>query len=367
MKTHLHGLLLYCRPGFERECAQEIVDRCGEAGHMVEAQAESGGGWVEAKADGGALWALTRVLRWRDLCFARQLLWSGRTVSGMNPGDRVTPVVEAARELCDGYADFLIETPDTDHAKSLSATTRKLEPHMARALEEAGAFSEQPGAPRLHILFVSADTAIVALSFPDRRSEWLNGIPRLRMPREAPSRSTLKLAEAFHTLLDEGEQERLLKPGMTAVDLGAAPGGWTWQLVSRHIHVTAVDNGRMNPALLESGLVIHKREDGFRFVPRKPVDWLVCDMVEQPRRIAQLVARWITTGLCRHAVFNLKLPMKRRYEEWQLCSELIREACASADLKVQLRSRQLYHDREEVTCYLGDPGKPGGGARRRKR
>ena len=186
------------------------------------------------------------------------------------------------------------------------------------------------------------------------------------MPREAPSRSTLKLVEAFHTLLSEDEQERLLKPGMTAVDLGAAPGGWTWQLVSRHIHVTAVDNGRMNPELLESGLVIHKREDGFRFVPRKPVDWLVCDMVEQPRRVAALVARWIAQGLCQHAIFNLKLPMKRRYDELQLCNDLIGEALQSVDKKHELRCRQLYHDREEVTCYLGVPGKAGGGRKRKR-
>lgn len=366
MKTNLHGLLLYCRPGFERECAQEVADRCGEAGHLVEVQAEANSGWVEARAEGGALWALTRVLRWQDLCFARQLLWSGRTVEGMSPGDRVTPVVEAARALCDGYSDFLIETPDTDGAKSLSSMTKKLEPHLGEALEQAGAFTDDPSAPRLHVLFTAADRATVALSWPNRRSEWLNGIPRLRMPREAPSRSTLKLAEAFHTLLSEDEQERLLKPGMTAVDLGAAPGGWTWQLVSRHIHVTAVDNGRMNPELLESGLVIHKREDGFRFVPRKPVDWLVCDMVEQPRRVAALVARWIAQGLCQHAIFNLKLPMKRRYDELQLCTDLIGEALASVDKKHELRCRQLYHDREEVTCYLGVPGKAGGGRKRKR-
>ncbi len=353
MKTHLHGLLLYCRPGFERECAQEIADRCGEAGHLVEVSAEQNSGWVEAQAEGGTLWALTRILRWQDLCFARQLLFSGRTVEGMAPGDRVTPLVEAARELCDGYADFLVETPDTDDAKSLSSMIKKLEPHLSQALEEAEAFSDAPDAPRLHILFTATDRATVALSWPGRRSEWLNGIPRLRMPREAPSRSTLKLAEAFHTLLSEDEQERLLKPGMSAVDLGAAPGGWTWQLVSRHISVTAVDNGRMNPELLESGLVVHKREDGFRFVPRKPVDWLVCDMVEQPRRVAALAARWLTQGLCRHAVFNLKLPMKKRLDELEYCQHLIESRLQEAGKKIRrLAFRQLYHDREEVTGFL---------------
>ncbi len=365
MKTNPLGLLLYCRAGFERECAQEISDRCGEAGHVVEVEAEADSGYVQAFADARALGALSRVLRWQDLVFARQLLWAGATVEGMSMRDRVTPVVEAALELAPAYVDFLIETPDSDKVKALSGLSRKLEAHLGQALEDAGAFTDDRTAPRLHVFFTAADRAIVALSWPGRRCEWAGGIPRLRMPREAPSRSTLKLAEAFHSLLTEDEQERLLKPGMTAVDLGAAPGGWTWHLVSRHFDVTAVDNGPMKPELLETGLVRHKREDGFRFVPRKPVDWLVCDMVEQPRRVAALVARWVAQGLCQHAIFNLKLPMKRRYDELQICSDLIAEALESVDKKHELRFRQLYHDREEVTGYLGVPGKSASARRRR--
>ena len=365
MKTNPLGLLLYCRAGFERECAQEISDRCGEAGHVVEVEAEADSGYVRAFADARALGALSRVLRWQDLVFARQLLWAGATVEGMSMRDRVTPVVEAALELAPAYLDFLIETPDSDKVKSLSGLSRKLEAHLGQALEDAGAFTDDRTAPRLHVFFTAADRAIVALSWPGRRCEWAGGIPRLRMPREAPSRSTLKLAEAFHSLLTEDEQERLLKPGMTAVDLGAAPGGWTWQLVSRHFEVTAVDNGPMKPELLETGLVRHKREDGFRFVPRKPVDWLVCDMVEQPRRVAALVARWVAQGLCQHAIFNLKLPMKRRYDELQICADLIAEALESVDKKHELRFRQLYHDREEVTGYLGVPGKAASARKRR--
>ncbi|WP_306478375.1 23S rRNA (cytidine(2498)-2'-O)-methyltransferase RlmM [Methyloversatilis sp.] len=364
MKTNPLGLLLYCRAGFERECAQEIMDRCGDAGQMIEPQACAGSGYVEAFADARALSALMRKLSWQDLTFARQLVWAGRTVEGMTPRDRVTPVVEAALELAPGFSDFLIETPDTDTVKALSGLSRKLEGFMSQALETAGAFSDDREAPRLHIFFTAADRATVALSWPGRRSEWPGGIPRLRMPREAPSRSTLKLAEAFHSLLTEDEQERLIKPGMSAVDLGAAPGGWTWHLVSRHFEVTAVDNGPMKPELLETGQVRHKKEDGFRFVPRKPVDWLVCDMVEQPRRVAALVARWVAQGLCQHAIFNLKLPMKRRYEELQLCSDLIAEALESVDKKHELRFRQLYHDREEVTGYLGVPGKSASARRR---
>ena len=101
----------------------------------------------------------------------------------------------------------------------------------------------------------------------------------------------------------------------------------------------------MDRALLDSGLVEHLRADGFRYRPKKPVDWLVCDMVEQPRRIADLIAQWLSTGTCRRAIFNLKLPMKKRYEETQACLARVRAVAGD------VRARQLYHDREEITVF----------------
>ncbi|WP_285527584.1 SAM-dependent methyltransferase, partial [Escherichia coli] len=50
-----------------------------------------------------------------------------------------------------------------------------------------------------------------------------------------------------------------------AVDLGAAPGGWTWQLVNREMRVTAVDNGPMAENLMYSGLVDHQKVDGYQY------------------------------------------------------------------------------------------------------
>src|SRR5207253_3193395 len=110
-------------------------------------------------------------------------------------------------------------------------------------------------------------------------SHWPMGIPRLRFPASAPSRSTLKLAEALQHWLTPDQEADLLHEGVTAVDLGAAPGGWTWQLVRRGVHVTAIHNGRLDPGLLATGLVDHIRADGFSYRPRWPVRWMVCDIV----------------------------------------------------------------------------------------
>lgn len=135
-------------------------------------------------------------------------------------------------------------------------------------------------------------------------------------------------------------------------DLGAAPGGWTWQLAHRGLRVTAVDNGPLKGSVADDALVTHLREDGFTWRPKRAVDWLVCDIVLQPIRIAELVARWIADGAARRAIFNLKHPMKKRYDEVTRCAERTREITERAGMNVELRIRQLYHDREEVTGYL---------------
>ena len=101
-------------------------------------------------------------------------------------------------------------------------------------------------------------------------------------------------------------------------------------------------------------LVTHLRADGLAYLPKRPVDWMVCDIVEQPSRIAALVARWIGEGHARRAIFNLKLPMKKRYDEVRRCEAIIRDALAKARVQHTLALRQLYHDREEVTgCVRG--------------
>jgi len=178
----------------------------------------------------------------------------------------------------------------------------------------------------------------VGISDPAHASRWPMGIPRLRMPRAAPSRSALKLAEAIEEFIEEKDRAKRLAPGMTAVDLGASPGGWTWQLVQRGLMVTAVDNGPMDEKLLETGQVKHRRDDGFHFRPSEPADWMVCDMVESPSRIAHLASRWIAEGWAPQAIFNLKLPMKKRWEEVERCRVLIEEEVGS---RHDLRMKQL--------------------------
>ncbi len=345
----LSGLLLYCRAGFEKACAQDVVLAAESHGVTGWCRAVPDSAWVLFQpAEAGGLALLRKKLEFDGLCFARQMVYV-TPVLKLSPENRLPPLVDTAKALPGPYSALWLETADTNEAKELSGFCRKFEPHLKKALDKENLLkTDSPHLPRLHVFFTDSATACAGISQPGNSSNWPMGIPRLKMPREAPSRSTLKLAEALLEMLSEQERARF-RPGRRAVDLGAAPGGWTWQLANRGMKVTAVDNGPMDQALMESGLVEHLRADGFTFRPRHPVDWLVCDMVEKPARVVDLVARWFERGDCRGAIFNLKLPMKRRFEEVQLAREVLRERLSRLEGGWRIASRQLYHDREEVT------------------
>ena len=277
--------------------------------------------------------------------FARQLLHQFGELEQLPKDDRLTSIMAALQAHAGPWNDVWVESPDSDEGRELAALCRSFGNVLRAELKRARLLSAS-ATYRLHVVFTRGDSVLLAQADPRHASPFPGGIPRLRRLAGAPSRSAGKLEEALALMLDDRERERWLRPGMSAVDLGAAPGGWSWVLARRHLRVAAIDNGPLAAQVIDTGLVTHIRADGFTWRPVKPVDWLVCDMVEQPARVATLIGRWLADGACRHVAFNLKLPMKKRYAETVHCLALLRE---TAGIALDVRCRQLYHDREEVT------------------
>jgi len=311
----------HCRAGFEPEAAADLRHLAATAGETAAIDAPVGRGFVV-----GALRTFDsnhwpRAFERSPLVFVRSLfVGTGphsliERAATKGRADRIAPLCTLLERFCaefpvsavsrggqgaTPYASLRLETADTNDGKKLSGLTRSLAARLANALTERGvlrATEDRSPAPtaNLHVLFPDGAHAYVGASVAPWASPWTMGIPRLRMPGSAPSRSTLKLAEAFVTFLGDRESD-VLRAGMRAVDLGAAPGGWTWQLAHRGVRVVAVDNGPLKGVVRDDPLVTHLREDGLWYLPKRPVDWLVCDIVERPSRIATLVARWIGEG-----------------------------------------------------------------------
>lgn len=354
MSPTAKGLILLCRPGFESECAAEAESITRHAGFAGRARTAPNTGSVHFVFDELFDWKLAlEATPFSAFVFARQRsIWVER-VADMPPEDRATPLVAAIAALEVQVGRIEVETADTNEAKTLAGFLKRFIPHIERSLTSHRILRNKDELPTLHLFFKDSSQVDLGLSRPGDASLWNMGIARLRMPRNAPSRSTLKLAEAFDALMTEEERNQSLKPGLYAVDLGAAPGGWSFQFSERGMHVFAVDNGPLADSLIAAGMVEHVRADGFAWrAPRKQVEWLVCDMVEQPARIAQLVSDWIASGKAKRCIFNLKLPMKKRFDELKRCRQVIDARFKLHGDSYVLRIKHLYHDREEVTAYL---------------
>lgn len=355
MNTPLaYGLLIYCRPGFEKDCSTEVLEQTTRCGMVGQIRTKPNSGFVQFFIDEPTEWTeVAQALPFHQWVFARQrVIWVGR-VENLPERDRVTPIANEILGLGLRVGRVWGETADTNEAKQLSGFIKRFSPFLEHQLITQGSLRERKDdLPTLHLFFSSATQVEIGLTMPGDASPWPMGIARLRMPRAAPSRSTLKLAEAFMALMTEDECKASLRAGLRVVDLGAAPGGWTVQFAERGMHVVAVDNGAMAPEVMATGMVEHVRADGFVWRPQRKMEWMVCDMIDQPSRVAALAADWVASGRCRRSIFNLKLPMKKRWDELNKCRLLIDQRMRLHKDQYVLRVRQLYHDREEVTCYL---------------
>lgn len=121
--------------------------------------------------------------------------------------------------------------------------------------------------------------------------------------QDPPSRAYLKLWDAFTVT---GTHPR---PGEVCLDLGSAPGGWTWVLASLGARVFSVDKAELAPNVAAMPGVDHcAKSSAFGLDPRLAgaVDWLFCDVACYPSRLWIMVKRWLETGECRNFVCTLK-------------------------------------------------------------
>jgi 23S rRNA (cytidine2498-2'-O)-methyltransferase len=202
------SLLLYCRPGFEGECAQEITIAAALRG-KGHAHAASAAGFVDFQPGAGADESeLHHSVKRHRLIFARQCLVVFARLADLPRGDRLTPIMAALSSRGERYCDAWIEAPDTNDGKALAPFCKSFGNALIGGLKRArlldsAAPGRSPSASeamdgrerpprRLHAFFPQSDKVYLAAVDP-AAAPWPQGIPRLKFPRDAPSRSTLKL------------------------------------------------------------------------------------------------------------------------------------------------------------------------------
>ncbi len=235
---------------------------------------------------------------------------------------------------------FFGETSLTGLGRRLTAVKKHFMDALAKRVSRVSKLmSEQ--SPRagnniagLFVFFIDYDKAAVSLN------AGFNGQKRMVDDPQAPSRSYLKVEESYSIM---GVTP---KPNDTVVDLGAAPGGWSYSAAKRGANVIAIDNGPMKKGATDNKLIEHIKMDAFKYNPsslRKPV-WLFCDMVVEPRHSYNLLLKWIENRWCNSFIVNLKYG----HTEPQLLIDDFNKNLLFKKLKY-FRVVHLYHDREEIT------------------
>jgi 23S rRNA (cytidine2498-2'-O)-methyltransferase len=226
---------------------------------------------------------------------------------------------------------------------------------LAEALAEETGATESIKKPQVVIsILCTMFTGYLGISTVEENlSDWPGGTRHFANTPERISRAEFKLLEALDvfdiTLPTEGR----------ALDLGAAPGGWTRLLLEAGLKVAAVDPARLDTRLTKEARLAHYRgyaelylEEALRKHLR--FDLIVNDMRMDARDAARLLA---SASPCLRAdgivISVFKLPHATAN-----INPLATLKSALSILRKRygtIQARQLFHNRQEVTVVAAHP------------
>lgn len=126
--------LLYCRAGFENECAAEIQTRALEQHIHGYCKTRPDSGYVVYTAPEPDV-DLFAVLHLDDLIFTRQWFVIVELLNDLPLADRLSPIMRVLQDEALDYSTFFLETPDTNTGKELQKLCRALANPLQRELE----------------------------------------------------------------------------------------------------------------------------------------------------------------------------------------------------------------------------------------
>ncbi len=216
--------------------------------------------------------------------------------------------------------------------------------HLFDEFGRRGSAVTRSGADSTLGLAITGGGIVVGLTPPlDGYADWPGGRIRLRRDEGQISRAEFKLEELLAlgvvSLPDHG----------VAVDLGAAPGGWTRILRRSGLRVIAVDPGTLDERLDADDGITHIPRTAAPFLARNadPIDLVVNDMRMVPAMSVDLMlaaSRHLARGNL--GIMSLKLTP-------HFAVETVDRALAALSQAYEVVfARQLYHNRNEATVVV---------------
>jgi 23S rRNA (cytidine2498-2'-O)-methyltransferase len=336
-----------CTPGFEADLTAEL----GRA-------SSPGAGFVTSAPRGAQVGDKVR-----DAVFARQVLPDARVVSGEGPTDLCDAALAALDDderqlVLSGRAALEVFPPDFERAGSarpaphpLAAPSEEVADLLAkkvagkarkRAVDQADAVDHV-----LQVLLTDAWRGWVSLAerADDPLLAWPARFPGGRAPvrgyEDAPSSAYRKLVEALAWL------GAAPGAGDVALDLGAAPGGWTYVLLGLGADVIAVDRAQLSDRVSGHAGLTHLKKDAFAHAPIEDATWLCCDVIDEPARLLDVARRAAASEKLRGLVLTVKLKRPVSKEALDDARAIVRDAPGFFG-----RVKHLVHNKNEVTLLL---------------
>lgn len=254
-----------------------------------------------------------------------------------------------------GYVDatqtFSVQTRVLDDKAIKPFDVNKGLAEMVAAATSAPLDIRQP--EQILSIVIAGGNAYLGVSWVEHNlSNWAGGVHRFARREGQISRAEFKLLEALDvfkiTLPDRGR----------ALDLGAAPGGWTAILRQKGFTVVAVDPAELHPSLKQDRGVQHRRLTAETYLeklqtqssnlsPQSLFSVIVNDMRQDARDSARMMVAYrpylAEDGL---ALMSFKLPEQKPLQVVEHGLEILRQGYVIAG------ARQLFHNRQEITVYL---------------
>lgn len=229
-----------------------------------------------------------------------------------------------------------------DSSYIMDYSNRELTSLLGSTLENKG-YSVSPSNATIAIsLTIFRNTAFMGISYiEDNLSDWTGGVLFYSKTNDIICRAEFKIEEAFKVFGIK------ISGGMKALDLGAAPGGWTHYLSKQGIQVDAVDPADLENSVLKSPGVVHYKMLAQQFVEEnqgKCYDIMVNDMKMDTNKSVEITCEMSKQlkkdGIC---LLTLKLPKSN-------IQKRINSAKIMLSKKFEIiQIRQLYYNRSEVT------------------
>ena len=326
-------IVFSCQADFQGIALQEILDIDKNIKFIK--WIDGGAGLLEYA---GQFDEFSELIRDKKLIFLRHIFPAEYIVSYITDAEKI--FIRDFTPRMDKNKDFSVQIRGDNKLYK----TQELKQKIADYFKSNG-FAESKRYPEQIIsVYTAGDFIYAGLSPPEQNlSVWSGGMRHYAMREDTVSRAGFKLMEALEAYpLD-------FKEDGAALDLGAAPGGWTKVLIDYGLKVTAVDPVQLSPILKTHENVEYYNARAHEYIKksRKMFDLIVNDMsmniFTSINFMLSLKNRLRDKG---HIIITFKLTKHDRLNKIKEGIKIL-----SKDFDVVF-VKQLFHNRSEVTLIL---------------